>query len=805
MAIDLGTTVDRARRPTDRVVRAALGRPARAGRRRRSTSTTRRRSTPEWARYVAGVVAELRPDARASTATVTTTSRSAPACRRAPRSSSPSPSRSGFDGLARDAGRARPAGRAARVGRARAGSWTSSPRPPGVAGHALLIDFTDRLGRAGAGARRRRRRRRALGPAPDARRLGLRRAPRARARRPPRSIGPLRDADLDDARRPSPIRSCGGGPATSSPRTSGCARFAAALRAGDLAAAGRLMVESHASLRDDFEVSTAGARRAGRPPRRHARRPRRPPHRRRLRRLRRRPHRARRRSTRAGPCDPAPAPSLVGPEPNRPSAPGPNCPRALRKRRNPRRGLRHELEAVVAELVGGACRRRRRTSDAPAGPRTEEMRHGEHHHAPRRPEVPSCSQLSSAAVAALDELGRILWASPAISARSRASDLVDDRPDVLRVPPPRRPPPRPRRLPSATSSAPGPGSRSGLGSAPARLDRWHWVEVEHEQPARQPRRPRRRRDHARASIRETEIESALRESELRLRAVVENAPVILVAYDTAGSSPSPTVRASSTLPRVRSAWSGCPCPSFFDEYPDVEDGLGRGPPRRAPPHDPRLRPARSSSCTRRRSCRTVSSPAALAIGTDVTDRNRAHEELVARARSGSARSCSAPRTSPWSSITSGIDPLHQPGGPPVRRTSPRICSGPARSTSATPTTSRSRPELGAPSSSASRARRSPTRCGCATRPASYRWIEEVLTNRLDDPAIGGVVGNIRDITDRKESAIELGPPGRVPTRLTGLRQPHRVRLPARGDLAEAASDRRQHAPWCSSTSTSSSW
>jgi galactokinase len=35
-------------------------------------------------------------------------------------------------------------------------------------------------------------------------------------------------------------------------------RFAAALRAGDLAACGRLMGESHASLRDDFEVSTPG-------------------------------------------------------------------------------------------------------------------------------------------------------------------------------------------------------------------------------------------------------------------------------------------------------------------------------------------------------------------------------------------------------------------------------------------------------------------------------------------------------------------------------------------------------------------
>jgi galactokinase len=33
--------------------------------------------------------------------------------------------------------------------------------------------------------------------------------------------------------------------------------FAGALAAGDLAAAGAAMIESHASLRDDFEVSTA--------------------------------------------------------------------------------------------------------------------------------------------------------------------------------------------------------------------------------------------------------------------------------------------------------------------------------------------------------------------------------------------------------------------------------------------------------------------------------------------------------------------------------------------------------------------
>ena len=69
------------------------------------------------------------------------------------------------------------------------------------------------------------------------------------------SITSLRDATLDDgraaARSRSPIA-----PATSSPRTSGCATRSTALHDGDLPRVGELLNASHASLRDCFAVST---------------------------------------------------------------------------------------------------------------------------------------------------------------------------------------------------------------------------------------------------------------------------------------------------------------------------------------------------------------------------------------------------------------------------------------------------------------------------------------------------------------------------------------------------------------------
>ncbi|HVF32015.1 MAG TPA: hypothetical protein VM933_03160, partial [Acidimicrobiales bacterium] len=68
-------------------------------------------------------------------------------------------------------------------------------------------------------------------------------------------VGPLRTATLDDvaAIATDDLRRRARHVVTENARVRS---FAESLAAGDLAAAGRLMVESHASLRDDFEVST---------------------------------------------------------------------------------------------------------------------------------------------------------------------------------------------------------------------------------------------------------------------------------------------------------------------------------------------------------------------------------------------------------------------------------------------------------------------------------------------------------------------------------------------------------------------
>jgi galactokinase len=68
-------------------------------------------------------------------------------------------------------------------------------------------------------------------------------------------IGPLRDASLADVESiaTDDLRHRARHVVTENQRVRD---FAAALREGDLAAAGALMVESHASLRDDFDVST---------------------------------------------------------------------------------------------------------------------------------------------------------------------------------------------------------------------------------------------------------------------------------------------------------------------------------------------------------------------------------------------------------------------------------------------------------------------------------------------------------------------------------------------------------------------
>lgn len=67
-------------------------------------------------------------------------------------------------------------------------------------------------------------------------------------------IGPLRDASLADVvALPDDLRPLARHVVSENARVRA---FVEALRAGDLAGAGGLMVESHASLRDDFAVST---------------------------------------------------------------------------------------------------------------------------------------------------------------------------------------------------------------------------------------------------------------------------------------------------------------------------------------------------------------------------------------------------------------------------------------------------------------------------------------------------------------------------------------------------------------------
>ena len=250
MAIQLGTTV-----------RAASG-----GRRvtLRSTSDSAPADVPididdpsgvcpGWARYVAGVVAELRP----ATGIVGTVTTSLPVG--AGLSSSAALEIAvalalGFRGppleLARLAQRAEH-----RASGVPCGLMDQLTSAAGIQGHALLIDCTTHEIDAVAvpddcevvvldsGTRR------ALAGSPYAER-------RAACESAAALLGPLRQATAADVMAlPDPtLRRRARHVITENART---VAMAASLRAGDLAGAGELLQESHASLRDDFEVSTA--------------------------------------------------------------------------------------------------------------------------------------------------------------------------------------------------------------------------------------------------------------------------------------------------------------------------------------------------------------------------------------------------------------------------------------------------------------------------------------------------------------------------------------------------------------------
>ena len=208
--------------------------------------------SPGWARYVAGVVAVVRPR-QGGTGTVRTT---------LPMGAGLSSSAAlevavalalGFDGSPLELALA--CQRAEQLAwRTRTGIMDQLTSAAGVVGHALLIDCRS-LDVTPV----------ALPPGVDVvvADSGQRRSVatsayeerRAQCEAAEAVIGPLRDATTDDvATLDDPVvRRRARHVVTENARV---LRFAAALEAGDLPAAGRLMVESHASLRDDFEVST---------------------------------------------------------------------------------------------------------------------------------------------------------------------------------------------------------------------------------------------------------------------------------------------------------------------------------------------------------------------------------------------------------------------------------------------------------------------------------------------------------------------------------------------------------------------
>ncbi|MFP5317524.1 MAG: galactokinase [Acidimicrobiia bacterium] len=207
---------------------------------------------PGWARYVAGVVAVVRP-ARGGAGTVRTT---------LPLGAGLSSSAAlevavalalGFQGTALELALACQRAEQLAWG-TRTGIMDQLASAAGVAGSALLIDCTSlevtpvalpegmEVVVADSGQRR------SVATSAYAER-------RAQCESAEAVVGPLRTASADDlpALHDPVVRRRARHVVTENARV---LDFAAALRAGDLAEAGRLMSQSHASLRDDFEVST---------------------------------------------------------------------------------------------------------------------------------------------------------------------------------------------------------------------------------------------------------------------------------------------------------------------------------------------------------------------------------------------------------------------------------------------------------------------------------------------------------------------------------------------------------------------
>jgi galactokinase len=249
MAVEWGTTVEVERRGTlVELVSSEKGRPARVPLDVADPSTVE----PSWARYVAGVVAVVRP-AVGAVGTVSTT---------LPVGAGLSSSAAlevavalalGFDGPPIELALACQRAEHLASG-VPSGLMDQLASVSGVAGHALLMDCRSfdltpvpmpagvdvvvvHSGQA-----------RALARSAYAER-------RAQCEAAALVIGPLRDASEDDvARLDDPLLLRRARHVVTENRR--VLDFAAALRAGDLAGAGALMLASHASLAGDFDVST---------------------------------------------------------------------------------------------------------------------------------------------------------------------------------------------------------------------------------------------------------------------------------------------------------------------------------------------------------------------------------------------------------------------------------------------------------------------------------------------------------------------------------------------------------------------
>ena len=257
MAVDLGTTVSFT--PDASAARRAPLR-RRAHRRRRGRCTSG--STPNawggsnhrWARYVAAVVAVVRP-ASGGAGVVDTT---------LPLGAGLSSSAALEVALALALGlRHRPGRHGARLPARRAGrhrcglrgSWTSSPSSAAVGGQRVGHRLLRPVRATGARARRRRDRRGALGRVAHTGGHRLRGSGGPSAMRP-RAVSDRSDWPTLPPRAPWRTPCCAAGRATSRASAPGCGTSPTPSHPATCVEAGRLMTESHRSLARDFEVST---------------------------------------------------------------------------------------------------------------------------------------------------------------------------------------------------------------------------------------------------------------------------------------------------------------------------------------------------------------------------------------------------------------------------------------------------------------------------------------------------------------------------------------------------------------------